>query len=430
MNVKRGGSLRVTNVRIIDGTGGEPVENGELVVADGRLAYVGRSRGHSGVGPVTTIDAAGRTVMPGFIDTHVHVTTAIEDNARDIVFDSGSYATLQTAQRLRATLDAGVTTIRDLGGLDHGMQRALADGLITGPRARIAVSVISHTGGHADLTLPNGREMPVVNVPALRVADTDDELLTTVRTLLRSGADLIKVCTTGGVSSPTDQPDDLGVTERQVRLVREELDRHSRSRQIAAHAQGTAGILAAIRGGVDSVEHGYAIDDEGIELMLEKGTFLVPTLSAALRVPDPALVPAYLYEKKVRWSELARTNIAKAIRAGVTIALGTDAGVCPHARNLLELTHMVDLGMSPSDAIVAGTANAARLLGLQDDVGTLEVGKIADFVAVSSDPIIDIRALADPASVDLVVKDGEVVKDQHDLLTATLAAYQRQETTA
>ncbi|MGW4395198.1 amidohydrolase family protein [Amycolatopsis nivea] len=147
------------------------------------------------------------------------------------------------------------------------------------------------------------------------------------------------------------------------------------------------------------------------DLMLEKGTSLVPTFSAALRVPDPALVPAYLYEKKVRWSAKARENIAKAIAAGVKIALGTDAGVCPHGRNLLELSHLVELGMTPSDAIAAGTANAAELLGLADEAGTLEPGKAADLVVVSGDPLRDISVLADPESIELVVQEGKAVKD-------------------
>ncbi|WP_409464419.1 amidohydrolase family protein [Amycolatopsis sp. GA6-003] len=406
------GTIRLVGVRIVDGTGAEPVDDGEIVATDGRLTYVGPRRDRpDGPAPVRTVDGGGRTVLPGFFDTHVHATIAIEDGPRSVIADSGSYAAYKTAQRLRATLDAGITTIRDLGGLDHGTQRALAEGLIEGPRARIAVSVLSPTGGHADMTLPNGLLMPVVSGPSLHLVDTDDDVITTVRKLLRSGADVIKVCTTGGVSSPTDQPDDLGVTEHQIRLIRAELDRHSRPRQIAAHAQGTAGILAAIRGGVDSVEHGYEIDQEGIDLMLEKGTWLVPTLSAALRVPDPALVPAYLYEKKVRWSAKARENIAKAIAAGVKIALGTDVGVCPHGRNLLELSHLVELGMTPADAIAAGTANAAELLGLADEAGTLEPGKAADLVVVSGDPLRDISVLADPDSIELVVQEGKVVKD-------------------
>ncbi|WP_037361750.1 metal-dependent hydrolase family protein [Amycolatopsis orientalis] len=421
--MRNGGTIRLVNVRIIDGTGGAPVEHGEIVATDGRLTYVGPRREHpDGATPVRTLDGGGRTVLPGFFDTHVHVTLSIEDGPRAVVADAGSYAAYKTAQRLRATLDAGITTIRDLGGLDHGAQRALDEGLLAGPRARIAVAVLSPTGGHADLTLPNGRAMPLAEPSGLGVVDTDEDVVTVVRRLIRSGADVIKVCTTGGVSSPTDQPDDLGIPERQIALIREELDRHSRPRQIAAHAQGSAGILAAIRGGVDSVEHGYEINDEGIDLMLEKGTWLVPTLSAALRVPDPALVPPYLYEKKVRWSAKARENVAKAFAAGVKVALGTDVGVCPHGRNLLELAHMVELGMSPSDAIVAGTANAARLLGLADDLGTLEAGKLADLVAVSGDPLKDISLLADPDSVELVIKEGVIEKD---LITAGPAGLAR-----
>ncbi|MGW1006326.1 amidohydrolase family protein [Streptomyces sp. NPDC002520] len=415
-------SIRLVNARIIDGTGAEPVTGAELVAIDGRIAYVGPQREQLPAEhrAVRTVDAGGRTILPGFFDCHVHVSMSIEDGLAAQFADAGSYATLKTAQRLRSTLDAGVTTIRDLGGLDNGFKRALANGLVTGPRAHLAVGVISPTGGHVDFALPNGQSPRPAEGKLAYVADTEEQVLTAVRRLVRSGADVIKVCTTGGVSSPTDQPDDLGVTEDQVALIRAELDRHSHRRTIAAHAQGAAGIIAAIRGGVDSVEHGYAIDDEGIELMLEKGTFLVPTLSSALRVPDPALVPPYLYEKKVRWSQIARERVAKALQAGVNVALGTDAGVCPHGRNLLELAHMVALGMSPGDAIVAGTRNAARLLGLDDELGTLEVGKTADLVAVATDPLADISALADPAVIELVLKAGEVVKDTADLAAEQL----------
>lgn len=416
------GNIRLVNVRIIDGTGRQPITGAELVAIDGRIAYVGPQReqvpAHHRA--VRTIDGGGRTILPGFFDCHVHVSLAAEDGLATRLADAGSYAILKTAQRLRSTLDAGVTTIRDLGGLDHGFKRALADGLVTGPRTHLAVGIISPTGGHVDFTLPNGESVRPTTGKMAYLADTDEQVLTAVRELVRSGADVIKLCATGGVSSPTDQPDDLGVTEHQVALIRAELDRHSHRRHIAAHAQGAAGIIAAVRGGVDSVEHGYAIDDEGIELMLEKGTFLVPTLSAALRVPDPNLVPPYLFEKKVRWSQIARERVAKALQAGVNVALGTDAGVGPHGRNLLELTHMVDLGMSAGDAIVAGTRNSARLLGLENDLGTLEEGKIADLVAVSSDPLADISVLADPAAIELVVKVGEVVKDTVEIAAEKL----------
>lgn len=406
-------SIRLVNARVLDGTAADPIEDAEVVAMDGRLVYVGprRSQLPREHQAVAELDLGGRTVLPGFFDCHIHVALDIEEDMHTLHADNGSYAAFKTARRLRQTLDAGVTTIRDLGGLDHGFARALTDGLIAGPRARIAVGVIAPTGGHGDFHLPNG-EVPQAPLNRLSyVADTDDQVLLAVRQLLRAGADVIKVCTTGGVSTPTDQPDDQGVTEQQVRLIRAELDRHSRPRQIAAHAQGAAGILAAVKGGVDSVEHGYAISDEAIELMIERGTYLVPTLSAALRVPDPGVVPPYLYEKKVRWSDIAREHIARAISAGVTVAAGTDAAICPHGRNLLELTHLVDLGMKPKDAIIAGTANAARLLGLGDELGTLEVGKIADLVAVPVDPLDNIHALADPTTIELVVKDGVVVKD-------------------
>ncbi|MGW5128923.1 amidohydrolase family protein [Streptomyces sp. NPDC004069] len=414
------GSIRLVNARVIDGTGAAPLTDAEVVAVDGRLVHVGTRREHvpDEQRSLRTVDVGGRTVLPGFFDCHVHAALSLEEGLVAQFADAGSYTTLKTARRLRDTLAAGVTTIRDLGGLDHGFKRALEDGLLTGPRVKLAVGVISPTGGHVDSVLPNGQSPRAqLGGRMAYVADTDEQVLTAVRELVRSGADVIKVCTTGGVSSPTDQPDDLGVTEDQVALIRAELDRHSGRRRIAAHAQGAAGILAAVRGGVDSVEHGYAISDECIELMLEKGTFLVPTLSSALRVPDPKLVPPYLYEKKVRWSEIAREHVSKALRAGVNVALGTDAGVCPHGRNLLELAHMVELGMTPGDAIVAGTRHSARLLGVDDELGTLEVGKIADLVVVAPDPLADISVLADPDSVELVVQAGEVVKDTAELAT-------------
>jgi imidazolonepropionase-like amidohydrolase len=179
--------------------------------------------------------------------------------------------------------------------------------------------------------MPNGERS--MSLTALMTVDSDDEMRRAVRTLIRSEADVIKICTTGGVSSPSDTPHDLGVPEHQIRLIKNETARRS-GQPVAAHAQGAAGILEALRGGVTSIEHGYEIDAEAIALLQEQDAFLVPTLSSALRVPDPAKVPAYLYEKKVLWSGIAREHLGAALKAGVKVAMGTDAGVCPHGENL------------------------------------------------------------------------------------------------
>lgn len=407
---------------LIDGNGGNPLTDSEIEVEDGRIVYAGaqRTQGAASAGErPRIIDLQGKTIMPGFIDSHVHFGLSIENQMANLA-RFASERIVRSAVNARNTLMAGVTTARDLGGTDRGVRDSITQGLILGPRIHLAITPLSPTGGHTDFTMPNGMStMP--EMPINPIIDTDDDVRRTIRTLVRSGADVIKVCTTGGVSSPSDTPDDIGVPEEHVRLIVEETAKRA-GQPVAAHAQGAEGIKAAIRGGVRSVEHGYGIDDEGIDLMLEHGTFLVPTLSSALRVPDPKNVPGYLYEKKVKWSAIARERVAVAMSAGVKVALGTDAGVCPHGLNLREEMHAVELGLTPMQAIVAGTKNAAELLRLSADVGTLEEGKLADLVVVDFDPLADITKLAEPDNVKAVVQGGSLVKDSAGWFNAAIAA--------
>lgn len=413
---------RLTQVTLWTGVGSELEADSEIVVDGERIEYAGPYRDSLVWTGGPTISLGGRTVLPGFIDTHVHLRMAAEANPAAMLSLFDSHTHFLAAEIVRRTLEAGITTARDLGGLDAGYRNAIADGTIVGPRLHLAVGVLSPTGGHADMCMPNGVNPaagtalgdPVTGFA--RLVDTDDDMRRTVRSLIRAQADVIKVCTTGGVSSPSDTPHDLGVPEHQVRIVCEETARRQ-GQPVAAHAQGAAGILEAIEGGVSSVEHGYEIDDAGIALMIERGTFLVPTLSSALRVPDPKNVPPYLYAKKVRWSEIAREHLSRAIQAGVRVAMGTDAGVCPQGTNLTELGHMVDLGMSPAAALAAGTINAAELLRLDADLGTLEAGKLADFVITDRDPLAEIHALADPDEILVVVQSGMARKDPAGLLS-------------
>ncbi|WP_139007064.1 metal-dependent hydrolase family protein [Arthrobacter crystallopoietes] len=401
--------LRLTGARLIDGTGAAAVDNAEVLIDGDRIIYAGPARNTGDHPEATTVDLKGKTLLPGFIDTHVHLSLSLETPPAESAARFGSERVLAAARIIHDTLMAGITTARDLGGLDAGYRRAIASGTILGPRLHLAVAVLSPTGGHSDMCMPNGTNaMP--HTQGMITVDSDDEMRRAVRTLIRSEADVIKICTTGGVSSPSDTPHDLGVPEHQVRLIKDETARRS-GQPVAAHAQGTAGILEAIRGGVNSVEHGYEIDGDGIALMLEQEAFLVPTLSSALRVPDPANVPAYLYEKKVQWSGIAREHLGKALKAGVKVALGTDAGVCPHGENLKELAHLVELGLSPMDAIVAGTKHAAELMRLEDHLGTLQTGKLADLVITEIDPLTDITLMADPANIGAIIQGGRCVKD-------------------
>ena len=351
-------TLRLTNATIIDGTGAAPVVDGVLDVTDGRIGYTGPAAGALS-SDARVVDLGGRTVLPGFVDCHVHLGMTLADGPFHAVRNDPALLALESAARIRATLDAGVTSARDLGGLSQGFREAVDRGLIPGPRLRLAVKPISHTAGHGDVHLPGGRLVPAMP-ELIEIADTVDEVRTATRRILRSGADLVKICTTGGMGSRHDHPDDEGLTLEEVRVIVDELRRHG-GRPVAAHAQGRQGILTAVRGGVTSVEHGYGVDDECLDLMAEHGTYLVPTLSTVFAV-DKATMEPYHYAKKVAWSEITRHNIAHAIARGAKIAMGTDAGVGPHGQNLRELSYLVELGMAPMDAIVAGTRTAAELL--------------------------------------------------------------------
>ncbi|MXS75944.1 amidohydrolase [Microbacterium sp. CSI-V] len=403
-------SLRLTGARLIDGTGAGPVPDAELHVdEDGRILFAGPAAHAPVVAATVTRDLGGRTLLPGFIDAHVHLGFDAGNGPFHDLTTDPVQVVFETGRRLEQTLHAGVTTARDLAGLTLGHKAAVEQGLVAGPRLHTAVRIMSHTGGHSDFHLPGGHVKYHVSA-ADEIADTVDEVRTATRRLLRDGADVIKVCTTGGMSSPHDQPTDEGITADEIRAIRDEVDRHG-GRPIAAHAQGTAGILAALRGGVDSVEHAYGIDDEGIDLAGENGTFLVPTLSTVFTPLVKERMRPFHYEKKVRWVEITRVNIARAIERGARFAMGTDSGICAHGRNLAELSHLVELGMSPMDALRAGTAHAAELLRVGDRLGTLEAGKIADFVVADVDPLADMSALGSPENVVVVAKAGRIVKD-------------------
>lgn len=397
-----------TGVRLVDGTGGPPVESAAVVVEDGRFTYAGPEHARPQLREATVVDCGGRTLLPGFFDCHLHfLMDSNADFTGRLLTNRPTVTVFERARRMRETLHAGITTARDLGGIDAGYRDAVALGLIEGPRLHVALRLMSHTGGHADFSMPSGYDPSALLEPFSELADDPGQVRLATRRLLRDGADVIKVCATGGVNSPSDQPEDEGLTVEEIATVVDETRRH-RGRPVAAHAQGTVGIKNALRGGVTSVEHGYLIDDEGIDLMLEKGAFLVPTLSTFHVERDRFTAAAY--EKKARLAEAAANRLSEAVRRGVKVALGTDAGAVPHARNLQELGHMVRLGLSPLDAIRAGTLNAAQLLGLEESLGTVEVGKIADVVVCEGDPVADIGLLGDPANVVLVMQEGRIVK--------------------
>ncbi|NUU24861.1 MAG: amidohydrolase family protein [Streptomycetaceae bacterium] len=402
--------LLLENGLLFDGRGGDPVRGGAVLIENGRITFAGPGAAVPELPDGTErVDVRGDAILPGFIDCHVHVAgpgTAMSH--AQLAALPRSLATFLAAPRLRATLEAGVTTVRDLGGADAGHRMAVDNGLLVGPRLQIAIAMLSPTGGHGDFRMPYQETGGDHGLG--RLADGVPECRRAVREVLRAGADVVKVAATGGVWSPSDQPDDDGFLEDEIRTIVDIAAGH-RGKKVAAHAQGRGGIRNAVLGGVASVEHGYAIDDELIDLMLERGTFLVPTLTTANTDPDPAKAAPWAVEKKLHWQRIARTCVPRAIERGVRIAMGTDCGIAEHGTNLRELAHLVDCGMTPSDAIVAGTANAAELLGLSAEIGTLEAGKRADVVVARTNPLTDIAALADPTTITRVIKDGTTYKN-------------------
>lgn len=315
----------------------------------------------------------------------------------------------------RVTLMAGITTVRDVGSMDYldvGLRNAIRNGKVPGPRMLVTVHALSATGGHCDFSQGFheglfGHE----SGPLEGVVNGADQARYAVRLDHKYGADMIKVCATGGVLSSTDDVDTPQLTQEELNAIVDEA--HALKRKTAAHAHGAEGAKRAIRAGIDSIEHGTFLDDEALDMMKQRGTYLVPTLMAVQGLQEQIdrkvdIPPAILVKAKTAIASLHQT-FQRALAKGVKIGMGTDAGVYPHGRNTEEFHQMVDLGMKPIDALKAGTSRDADLLGLSDKIGTLEAGKLADVVAVPGDPVENIRQTE---HVFFVMKEGVIYKNE------------------
>lgn len=408
--------ILIENGLLIDGLGGVPVSSGAVLIKDNRIQAVGhRSEMSLPARDLTRIDAQGGAILPGLIDTHVHFTFE-GFNLQQQLAKPFSLRFFEMVGRMRRTLDAGITTVRDAGGADLGVKRAVEQGIVVGPRMQISITVLTTTGGHGDSWLPSGLELGLFNgypgVPHGR-CDGVEEVRKKVREVLRAGADVIKVCSTGGVLSPTDHPEFTQFSPEELAVMVQE-GHYRRGVKVMAHAQGTEGIKNAVLAGIHSIEHGIYLNDEVIALMKERGTFLVPTLLAPLAVLEAGEsggnMPEWGIRKAREVIEIHSASIAAAYQAGVKIAMGTDAGVMPHGTNLRELGLMCGIGMNPMEAIVATTKVAAECLGWQEQIGTLEAGKLADVIVTRTNPLHDIRSLEDARNIRVVIKDGQIVK--------------------
>ena len=364
---------------VFDGTGSAPFL-ADVAISNGVIVEIG-----AGLAGDSSNDATGRTVLPGLIDCHAHPAFTVGFGTLDAAAAlPPSYVTLQAIAGLRATLDAGVTTVRDAAGADAGLRRALADGLVAGPRLLVSLLQLSPSGGPADARMPSGLNARVDQPGGLPspVADGPDALRAKVREFAQHGADVIKIFATGHFSMPRDGARRSMFTDAELAAIVDEAARQGL--RVMAHAHGTAGATAAAEAGVASIEHGFYLDDVALDAMARAGTVLVPTLLASaglLEMSDEAQAPG---AREV--VDGHRAVVREAHRRGIPIALGTDCPVTPHGRNAEELALMAHCGLSPFEALAAGTSVAARLLGLEAEIGRVAVGMQADLLVLEGDP--------------------------------------------
>jgi imidazolonepropionase-like amidohydrolase len=391
-----------TRGRVFDGTGAA-LADADVVIEDGRIVEVG-----SGLDGDDEVDCSGKALLPGLFDCHAHLAFRHEDlDEVRVMNEPFSVRFFRMAENLRTTLALGITTVRDASGADAGLKLAVEEGTLVGPRMRISVQMLSMTGGHADAWLPSGALASwSVEYPGMPsgVCDGVDGVSAKVREVIRAGADVIKIASSGGFLSPSDDPRLPNFSQAEVdAIVATAADLGC---WVMSHAHGAEGIKRAVRAGVRSIDHGTFLDEEGAAMMAERGTWLVPTLTAGDTTEEMAEDPKLPDVIRDKLRDLGRPEqdaFRLAVDAGVKIAMGTDCPVAPHGTNLRELRLMSEHGLRPEQALVAATSSAAELMGLQDELGTLAPGYRADLVVVDGDPF-DFATL--PDRVVEVWKDG------------------------
>jgi imidazolonepropionase-like amidohydrolase len=393
---------------LLDVTGGQTLDKQVIIVEGDKIKSVGPEGSTPAPSGAKVIDLGNAWVLPGLIDCHTHITMQMEDYYADTFRKSPINYAVEAHVLARRTLEAGFTTCRDVGAsefIDVALKRAIDSGRVVGPRLFVAGHILSVTGGHGDLS----GFSPYLRFDNFNgVVDGVDEIRKKIRWQVKNGADLTKFCATAGVLSEEESVGAAQFTFEEMQAIVQESARWGR--KVAAHAHGAEGIKLAVKAGVTSIEHGSLIDDEGITLMREHGTWLVPTLYVGYFVEEHGKemkLPDKLIEKAHRINVQKRDGLTKAIKAGVKIAYGTDAGVFPHGDNAGDFRYLVEYGMTPLEAIRCATIHAADLLGQMGKVGEVSPERFADIIAVPTDPLKDVRVLE---HVAFVMKGGVIYK--------------------
>jgi len=398
--------------RVVDVLAGRVLPERLVVVEEGRIAAVEPDTRPSGP---EVLDLSDLTVLPGLIDCHTHLVGEADSGHgyAHLVQRTGAQEALVGVRNARETLLAGFTTVRDVGTfrafVDVALREAIEAGHVLGPRMRCAGAYVTSPGGGGDITgLAPDVDAALPRELRFGVVRSEAEVRVVVREILHRGADLIKVIATGAVLTEGTEPGAPELTEAEIRAAVEEAAAHGA--HVAAHAHGAEGILRAIRAGVRSVEHGSLIDEEGVRLLVETGTYLVADLWLGDWIEEQGRRQGWaaaVLRKNAETTEAQREGFARAVQAGARLAFGTDSGAYPHGMNARQFAYLVRYGMDPMEAIRSATSVAAELLGWQDRVGAVEPGRYADLIAVAGDPLADVDALTEVA---FVMKGGEVVK--------------------